>query len=126
MRRFIAPKSAAPPARADTARAGVRGLGSPHCNPRHSHGDDQPQRAEVNAQARVRNPIAVIDRITIIRHENGQMQVTVRVRFAGVMQAAGLVERYGLKTKKAPAPEASGASLSVVAGAGFEPAAFRL
>ena len=42
----------------------------------------------------------MIERITIIRHENGQMQITVRGRFAGVMQAAGLVERYGLKTKK--------------------------
>jgi hypothetical protein len=68
----------------------------------------------------------MIDRITIIRHENGQIQVTVRGRFAGMMQAAGPVERYALKTKKAPEAGASGADLSVVAGAGFEPAAFRL
>ncbi len=33
----------------------------------------------------------MIERITIMRHESGQIEVTVRGRFAGVMQAAGLV-----------------------------------
>ncbi len=69
---------------------------------------------------------SMIERITIARHVNGQVEVTVRGRFAGVMQAAGLVERYALKHEKAPEAAASGADLSVVAGAGFEPAAFRL
>ena len=68
----------------------------------------------------------MIERITIVRHESGAIEVTVRGQFAGVMQAAGLVERYALKQRKAPEAGASGASLSVVAGAGFEPAAFRL
>ena len=53
-------------------------------------------------------------------------EVGVRGAFAGAMQAAGLVERHALKTTKAPDAVASGASLSLVAGAGFEPAAFRL
>ena len=68
----------------------------------------------------------MIERITVSRHESGKVQVSVRGAFAGVMQAAGLVERYALKTKKAPEPGGSRADLSVVAGAGFEPAAFRL
>ena len=68
----------------------------------------------------------MIERITISRHESGAIEVAVRGAFAGVMQAAGLVERHALETKKAPGAFASGASLSVVAGAGFEPAAFRL
>ena len=68
----------------------------------------------------------MIERITISRHESGAIEVGVRGAFAGVMRAAGLVERHALKTTKAPDAFASGASLSVVAGAGFEPAAFRL
>ena len=59
-------------------------------------------------------------------HESGAVEVDVHGAFAGVMQAAGLVERYALRTKKAPEGGTSGAVLSVVAGAGFEPAAFRL
>ena len=68
----------------------------------------------------------MIERITISRHESGAIEIGVRGAFAGVMQAAGLVERHALKTTKAPDAFASEASLSVVAGAGFEPAAFRL
>ena len=76
---------------------------------------------------RVREMVrGMIERITISRHESGAIEVAVRGAFAGVMQAAGLVERHALTTKKAPGAFASGASLSVVAGAGFEPAAFRL
>ena len=69
---------------------------------------------------------AMIERVTISRHESGMIEVAVRGRFAGVMAAAGLVERYGLRQQKAPEAGTSGAHLSVVAGAGFEPAAFRL
>ena len=68
----------------------------------------------------------MVERITIGRHDSGAIEVGVRGAFAGVMRAAGLVERHALKTTKAPDALASGASLSVVAGAGFEPAAFRL
>ena len=68
----------------------------------------------------------MIERITVSRHESGAAEISIRGEFAGVMQAAGLVEKYALKTKTPPAPEAAGAALSVVAGAGFEPAAFRL
>ena len=46
---------------------------------------------------------AMIERVTISRHESGMIEVAVRGRFAGVMAAAGLVERYGLKQQKAPA-----------------------
>ena len=53
-------------------------------------------------------------------------EIGVRGAFAGAIQAAGLVEGHALKTTKAPDAVASGASLSLVAGAGFEPAAFRL
>lgn len=59
----------------------------------------------------------MIERVVVIRHDSGQIEVTVRGRFAGVMAAAGLVERYGLKQQKAPEAGASGAHLSVVAGA---------
>ena len=72
----------------------------------------------------------MIERIEIVRHESRAIEVTVQGRFAGVMQAAGLTEQYSLKnalkTPTAPEAGASGADLSVVAGAGFEPAAFRL
>ena len=68
----------------------------------------------------------MIDKVTIGRHESGAVEVDVHGAFAGVMQAAGLVERYASRTKKAPEGGTSGAVLSVVAGAGFEPAAFRL
>ena len=69
---------------------------------------------------------SMIERVVVNRRHNGQIEVTVRGRFAGVMAAAGLVEGYASKQRKAPAPGASGAHLPVVAGAGFEPAAFRL
>ena len=73
----------------------------------------------------------MIERITVIRHESGATEISVRgAFFAGVMQAAGLVESYGLARafgqEKAPEPGASGADQCLVAGAGFEPAAFRL
>ena len=68
----------------------------------------------------------MIERVVVSRHESEQIEVAVRSRFAGVMAAAGLVERHALRRQEAPAPEASGTHLSVVAGAGFEPAAFRL
>ena len=45
------------------------------------------------------------------------IEVIVRCRFAGVMAAAGLTERYALKQQKAPEAGASGADLLVVAGA---------
>jgi hypothetical protein len=69
---------------------------------------------------------SMIEGITIGRHASGAIEVGVRGTFAGVMQAAGLAERRAPKTKTAPDAVASGASLSLVAGAGFEPAAFRL
>ncbi len=50
----------------------------------------------------------MIERITIGRHESGAIEVGVRGTFAGVMQAAGLVERHALKTTKAPVAFASG------------------
>ena len=53
-------------------------------------------------------------------------KIAVYGRFAGLMQAAGLLESF--EPPKATPPEAfaSEGILSVVAGAGFEPAAFRL
>ena len=51
----------------------------------------------------------MIERITIVRHESGATEVDVHGRFAGVMYAAGLLERYEPGQQKAPAPEASGA-----------------
>ncbi len=59
----------------------------------------------------------MIERNTIGRHESGAIEVGVRGTSAGVMQAAGLVERHALRTTKAPVAFASGASLIVVAGA---------
>jgi len=63
----------------------------------------------------------------IVESPDGEIdvQVTISGAAAGLMQAAGLLETF-TPTKKAPAPEASGVDLSLVAGAGFEPAAFRL
>ena len=69
---------------------------------------------------------SMIERITISRHESGAIEVGVRGAFAGVMQAAGLLDRHALRTTKLSGAFASNGSLSVVAGAGFEPAAFRL
>jgi len=40
----------------------------------------------------------MIERITIVRHESGAIEVMVRGRFAGVMQAAGLVGKRPLDT----------------------------
>jgi site-specific recombinase XerD len=40
---------------------------------------------------------SMIERVVVIRHESGMIEVTVRGRLAGVMAAAGLVERYALK-----------------------------
>ena len=68
----------------------------------------------------------MIERITIVRHESGAIEVAVRGAFVGVMQAAGLVERHALQTAKVGRDWSREASQSVVAGAGFEPAAFRL
>ncbi len=69
---------------------------------------------------------SMIERITISRHESGAIEVGVRGTFAGVMQAAGLVERHALDTTMVGRDWARGVDRSVVAGAGFEPAAFRL
>ena len=69
---------------------------------------------------------SMIERITISRHESGAVEVGVRGAFAGVMQAAGLVERHALETTKVGRDWSPVAAQSVVAGAGFEPAAFRL
>ncbi len=43
---------------------------------------------------------SMIERITISRHESGAIEVGVRGAFAGVMQAAGLVERHALRTTR--------------------------
>ena len=69
---------------------------------------------------------SMIERITINRHESGAIEVGVQGAFAGVMQAAGLVERHALRTTKVGKDWSREAPRSVVAGAGFEPAAFRL
>ncbi len=45
---------------------------------------------------------SMIERITISRHESGAIEVGVRGVFAGVMQAAGLVERHAIKTTEKP------------------------
>ncbi len=77
----------------------------------------------------------MIQRLRVSRQESGAVEIAVRGEFAGVMQAAAPVERclvecYGLpkapKTQTASEPGRPGADLSLVAGAGFEPAAFRL
>jgi hypothetical protein len=50
----------------------------------------------------------MIERVIVIRRESGAIEVTVRGRFAGVMAAARLVERYALRQEKAPAPRRRG------------------
>ena len=67
----------------------------------------------------------MIDKIVVTCRDEESSMIAVHGKFAGVMHAAGLLDHYEA-IEKAPAPGASGASLSVVAGAGFEPAAFRL
>ncbi|MGI3901503.1 MAG: hypothetical protein ACRYGP_05225 [Janthinobacterium lividum] len=59
----------------------------------------------------------MIERITIGRHESGAIEVGVKGAFAGVMQAAGLVERHALRTTKVGRDWSTGAAQSVVAGA---------
>ena len=69
---------------------------------------------------------SMIERITIGRHESGAIEIGVKGAFAGVMHAAGLVERHALETTKVGRDWSAKPAQSVVAGAGFEPAAFRL
>ena len=83
--------------------------------------------AENGPDARLRETIrGMIDRIVVTPLDANTSSITVHGKFAGVMCAAGLLERYQPGQQKTPEGLASGASLSVVAGAGFEPAAFRL
>jgi hypothetical protein len=67
----------------------------------------------------------MIDKIVVSPDGETDVQVTISGAAAGLTQAARLLETF-TPTKKAPAPDASGADLSLVAGAGFEPAGFRL
>ena len=67
----------------------------------------------------------MIDKIVVTRRDEESSTIAVHGKFAGVMHAAGLLDHYEA-IEKAPALGATGASLSVVAGAGFEPPAFRL
>ncbi|MCW6512912.1 recombinase family protein [Lichenifustis flavocetrariae] len=62
----------------------------------------------------------MIDRITISRHESGAIEVGVRGAFAGVMQAAGLVERHALRTKK-PSDVFPSKGFSIVGCGGPQP-----
>ena len=70
----------------------------------------------------------MIDRIEISRQDDGKVGVAVHGSFAGILIAAGLAEplELGSGQKNPPNRVGSGFELSVVAGAGFEPAAFRL
>ncbi len=52
--------------------------------------------------------------------------MTMQGDFVGIMHVAGLLENVGTETQEAPETGVSGALVLVVAGAGFEPAAFRL
>src|SRR4051812_7393406 len=63
----------------------------------------------------------LIERITVTQHDSRVVQILMREEFAGVMHAAVVAERHSLARafgrKKAPEPKASGAELSLVAGA---------
>jgi hypothetical protein len=83
--------------------------------------------AQSGRDAKVRETIrGMIDKIVVTRRDAGMSVIAVHGKFAGVMHAAGLLETYMPGNGKAPEALASGAGLSLVAGAGFEPAAFRL
>ena len=81
---------------------------------------------DVTAGAGVRDMVCgMIDKIVVSPDGEADVQVTITGTAASLMQAAAMLDTFG-QTKKPPAPVASGADQSVVAGAGFEPAAFRL
>ena len=84
---------------------------------------DATDRASVALREKLRG---MIERIVVTPREGQDPLFTVEGDFVGVMQAAGLLGDWEPKTQTAPEAGASGAVLSVVAGAGFEPAAFRL
>ncbi len=72
---------------------------------------------------------AMIEKIVVMPQEGAPARIEIHGRFAGVMAAAGLLEGYEEQvTPDARTPPScdEGVVLSVVAGAGFEPAAFRL
>jgi site-specific DNA recombinase len=58
----------------------------------------------------------------VLTHENGHLRVEVRGQLAAILRLSGLAN------EKAPAgsPELLTEQIKMVAGAGFEPAAFRL
>ena len=77
---------------------------------------------------------SLIDKIVVGRSDSGMLSIEVHSKFAGVMRSLDLwqdddgepFDDYEAETQKTPGEGSPGASVSVVAGAGFEPAAFRL
>ncbi len=69
----------------------------------------------------------MIEKIVVLPQEGHAAQIEIFGRFTSVIAAAGLLKSFE-QTSNANTPEAgaSGVLHSVVAGAGFEPAAFRL
>jgi hypothetical protein len=41
----------------------------------------------------------MIERITVTRYESGAVEISVRSAFAGVMEAASLLDRYSLERR---------------------------
>ena len=68
----------------------------------------------------------MIEKIVATPREGQEPLFMVEGDFVGIMQAAGLLSDFEPKMETALEVGASRAAVSVVAGAGFEPAAFRL
>ncbi len=66
------------------------------------------------------------EKIIVNPQPGATLSLTIHGKFAGVMQAAGLLDALTPQTQTAPEAVASRAVGLLVAGAGFEPAAFRL
>ncbi len=85
---------------------------------------EDPVIADIKAMVR-----GMIEKIVVTPREGQPPQLTIHGRFAGLMNAAGLLEGYEERepeTTTPPAAFAKGGVLSVVAGTGFEPVTFRL
>ena len=72
---------------------------------------------------------AMIEKIVVWPQEEAPSRIELQGRFAGVMAATGLLESYEERepaNANSPVSCEAGELHSLVAGAGFEPAAFRL
>jgi site-specific DNA recombinase len=85
--------------------------------------DDTENPLIADIKTMVRN---MIDKIVVTPRAGQEATLAIHGTFAGVMNAAGLLEHYEVQTTKPPRLSTRGLFGSLVAGTGFEPVTFRL